>query len=113
MTPGELAAAVTDLRERGLYLYDDATDTYDLHPIVRRYCYDRLDDRAATHERFRDYFAAFPSPRKIQSLADLQPTIELYHHTVRAGRYDEACALFYDRLAIATLFSTWRVSTLH
>jgi len=104
MTPGELAAAVTDLRERGLYLYDDATDTYDLHPIVRRYCYDRLDDRAATHERFRDYFAAFPSPRKIQSLADLQPTIELYHHTVRAGRYDEACDLFYNRLEKATYY---------
>jgi tetratricopeptide (TPR) repeat protein len=104
MTPGELAAAVTDLRERGLYLYDDATDTYDLHPLVRRYCYDRLDDRAATHERFRDYFATFPSPRKIQSLADLQPTIELYHHTVRAGRYDEAFALFRDRLESPTYF---------
>jgi hypothetical protein len=28
--------------------------------------------------------------------------IELYHHTVRAGQYDEACDLFYQRLNKAT-----------
>lgn len=95
----ELAAAIADLVERGLYMHDDKTDTYDLHPVIRRYCYDRLADKPQTHARFRDYFTAFSPPQKIQTLADLQPTIELYHHTVRAGRYDEACDLFCDRLA--------------
>lgn len=104
VTEDELAAAITDLRERGLYLHDAATDTYDLHPIVRRYCYDRLSDRAATHARLATYFEKIEPPRKIQTLGDLQPTIELYHHTVRAGRYDEAFTLFRDRIDTPTYY---------
>ncbi|MGB7533056.1 MAG: hypothetical protein WA977_08815 [Halobacteriota archaeon] len=45
-----------------------------------------------------DYFAEIPVPEKIESVEDLAPVIELYYHTVRAGRYDEAEVLFYDRL---------------
>lgn len=37
--------------------------------------------------------------KKIGSLDDLQPVIELYHHTVGAGSYDEAVILFRDRIA--------------
>jgi tetratricopeptide (TPR) repeat protein len=40
-----------------------------------------------------------PEPEQVGSLDDLAPTIELYHHTVRAGRYDEAQRLYNDRLA--------------
>jgi tetratricopeptide (TPR) repeat protein len=71
-----------------------------LHPIVRRYAYDRLaaPDRAAAHTRLRDYFAAVPKPDKVTRLEDLAPVIELYHHTVRAGQLDEAFTLFRDRL---------------
>ncbi|MBI3537743.1 MAG: tetratricopeptide repeat protein, partial [Chloroflexi bacterium] len=94
----ELARAVMDLSERGLYQRDEKANTYDLHPVIRRYCYDRLSDKTATHARFVMYFEKIETPRKISSLADLQPTIELYHHTVRAGRYTEAEVLFFDRL---------------
>ena len=74
---------------------------FDLHPIVRRYAYDRLgsEESQTTHGQLRDYFAAVPPVEKVQRLEDLQPLIELYHHTVRAGQYDQACDLFYDRLA--------------
>jgi len=73
---------------------------FDLHPIVRRYAYDRLaaPERAAAHTTLRDYFGAVPAPDKVTRLEDLAPVIELYHHTVRAGQLDEACDLFYDRL---------------
>lgn len=37
-------------------------------------------------------------PQRVQRLEDLAPVIELYHHTVRAGQYDEAMRLYYDRL---------------
>ncbi len=95
----ELARTVLDLEVRGLYLRDKAANTYDLHPVIRRYCYDRLSDKTATHARLREYFATVETPEKITSLTDLMPVIELYHHTVRAGRYTEAEVLFYDRLA--------------
>ena len=75
-----------------------AAARYDLHPIVRRYAYERLADPAATHAQLAGYFEAVPRPARVQTLADLAPTIELYHHLARAGRYDEACDLFYDRL---------------
>jgi tetratricopeptide (TPR) repeat protein len=92
-------AALEDLQRRGLLQRDMKTDRYDLHPLVRRYAYDRLSDKTATHTRLRDYFAAMPVPdvKKVQSLEDLLPAIELYHHTARAGLYDEARELFRDQ----------------
>lgn len=73
--------------------------TFDLHPIARRYAYERLADRAAVHVQLIVYFEAAPEPQKITSLSDLTPTIELYHHLTRAERYDEALDLFEKRLA--------------
>ncbi len=92
-----------DLRElvaRGLLHHDTRNGRFDLHPIVRRYAYDRLaaPDRAATHTQLRDYFAAVPPPDKVTCLEDLDPVIELYHHTLRAGQLDEAYKLYKDRL---------------
>ncbi len=92
--------ALEDLRVRGLLHRDTTHNRYDLHPIVRRYCYDRLDDKTRVHARLRDYFAniSVPEADKVQSIEDLAPVIELYHHTVRAGQYYEATVLFRDRL---------------
>ena len=95
----ELKRALRELIDRRLLLHDRERGRYDLHPVVRRYAYDRLIDKAGVHSRLCDYFAAVPAPQKVQSLEDLAPVIELYHHTVRAGRYDEAHALYGDRLS--------------
>ena len=99
-------AALEELIDRALLLFDRERGRYDLHPVVRRYAYDRLADKKGVHSRLRHYFAAVPVPEedKLQSVDDLGPVIELYHHTVRAGRYDEACHLFYDRLAPDPLY---------
>jgi len=91
-------AALDELLDRGLLFFDRERGRYDLHPIVRGYAYDRLADKEGTHTRLRDYFAAMPTPEKMESLDDLVPVIELYHHTVRAGRYDGACDLLSERL---------------
>ena len=40
-----------------------------------------------------------PEAEKVTRLEDLAPVIELYHHTVRAGQFDEAFTLYRDRLA--------------
>jgi len=97
----KLDADLRELISRGLLHHDRRENRFDLHPIVRRYAYDRLAarDRAAAHEQLRDYFAAVPAPDKVTRIDDLAPVIELYHHTVRSGQLDEARTLFRDRLA--------------
>ncbi len=95
-----LDSALHDLIGRGLLHRDAKTNRYDLHPIVRRYAYDRLTaaGRVDAHTHLRDYFAAVPAPEHVQTLDDLAPVIELYHHTVRTGQLDEAWLLYRDRL---------------
>ncbi|MCP4694482.1 MAG: hypothetical protein GY859_41015, partial [Desulfobacterales bacterium] len=97
----DLDLELRDLLGRGLLNRDEKNSRFDLHPIVRRYAYDRLtgEDRADAHQQLRDYFAAVETPDKVEKIEDLNPVIELYHHTVRAGRFDKACDLFHDRLA--------------
>ena len=97
-TEKEFDDALIELKDRGLLLRDDKTNKYDLHPIIRKYCYDRLIDKKDVHTQLRDYFAKIPEPEKIESLDDLAPVIELYHHTVNSGKYDEACDLLRARL---------------
>jgi tetratricopeptide (TPR) repeat protein len=105
-TENELKAGIRELMDRGLLLFDRQRERYDLHPIVRKYAYDRLADKAGVHTRLCDYFAAVPKPdeNKIQTIEDLAPVVELYHHMVGAGRYDEARDLFRDRLHDALYF---------
>jgi len=98
-TEKEFDDALVELVDRGLLLRDIKSNKYDLHPIIRRYCYDRLMDKTGVHSKLRDYFASVPKPEKVKSLDDLAPVIELYHHTVNSGKYDEARELYRDRLS--------------
>ncbi len=103
----EFDDALIDLVDRGLLLRDLTTNKFDLHPIIRRYCYDQLTDKQRVHSLLRDYFSTVPSKKEkeIETLADLDPVIELYHHTVNSGRYDEAQELFRDRISERTYYS--------
>ncbi|MCK4735757.1 MAG: DUF4062 domain-containing protein [Methanophagales archaeon] len=88
-----------ELVDRGMLFRDEKSNKFDIHPIVRKYCYGRLKDKESVHTQLIDYFAEIPAPKKIESVDDLTPVIELYHHTVRAGRYDAALRLYRDRLS--------------
>ena len=96
----EFNGVLLELVDRGLLFREEKSDKvkFDMHPIVRRYCYDRLKDKEKVHASLIDYFAEIPIPERIESLDDLTPVIELYHHTVRAGRYDEAVFLYSERI---------------
>jgi len=104
--PPLLQDNLRDLIERGLLHFDEKNKKFDLHPIVRRYAYERLTapDRTAAHTRLRDYFAAVATPAKPQTLDDLAPVIELYHHTIQAGEFDEAYKLYKYRLNTSLYF---------
>lgn len=95
-----------DLVERGLLHFDEKNKKFDLHPIVRRYAYDRLtvSDRTIAHTHLRDYFAAVDIPAKPQTIEDLAPIIELYYHTVQAGLLDDAMDMYYHRLSRPAYF---------
>lgn len=95
-----------DFIERGLIQHTEESQQFDLHPIVRRYAYERLtgDDRTAAHTRLRDYFESVPKPERIETLDDLAPVIELYHHMVRAEQYFDAIVLYEDRLQKVVFF---------
>ena len=103
--------ALDELVDRGLLLFDAPPEggpaQCDLHPIVRQHAYGRLTDKQGVHTRLRDHFSAVPAPEdsvKVARLEDLNPIIELYHHTVRAGQLDEAFRLFRDRLSDVLYF---------
>ena len=100
----DLEGDLQDLIERGLVQREGKR--FDLHPIVRRYAYDRMgtEERSSTHGQLRDYFAAVPGVERVTTVDDLAPVIELYHHMVRAGQYDEAFELFRDRLTTALYY---------
>jgi len=104
--PYDVDTDLQDLVARGLVHHDRRANRYDLHPIVRRYAYDRLagGEREEAHRTLRGYFAAVPPPERVRTLDDLAPVIELYHHTVRAGQYDEARDLLDARLVPKPLY---------
>jgi tetratricopeptide (TPR) repeat protein len=98
----ELSVSLRRLEEDRWVLWDREQRTLDFHPVVRRYVYARLEDKLGTHTRLVDYF--HPLADKVdteaaESIADLAPVIEFYHHTVGASRYDGAQELYRDRLA--------------
>jgi tetratricopeptide (TPR) repeat protein len=95
-----LGSSLQILEIRGLLQWNREENKYYLHPLVRRYAYKRFaeSDRIATHTRLRNYFAAIDTSVKPQTIDELSPVIELYHHTVQAKKFDDAFELFEGRL---------------
>jgi tetratricopeptide (TPR) repeat protein len=97
-----LIPALSDLGDRGLLWWDRSSNSYDLHPIVRAYIEEQLDDddRVAANERVRDHFQALP-PENLESatsVEDVRRTIAIFTALVRAGRTEEACTIWSSRL---------------
>ncbi|MFT3890546.1 MAG: TIR domain-containing protein [Anaerolineales bacterium] len=110
----KLDESLQTLETRGLLSWNRQSNKYDLHPIVRRYAYQQLttSDRVIAHRRLRDYFASFPKSKHIEKIEDLMPVIELYHHTVRTGEFDEARQLFSDRLQVPLYYQIGAYQTI-
>ena len=105
--PG-LDNTLQELEDRGLIGWDKRANRYDLHPIVRGVVWNGLNEktRNGVFSSLEVHFQAVPKIedyRKVNSLEDLTPAIELYNTLIGLGRYEEACDLFYERLETATL----------
>lgn len=100
----ELRDALKEVVNRGIIFQRTEKDRdgkritiYDLHPIVRSYFYDRLSGKEGVHSNLINYYKSVPKPgifERVTSLDDFVVAIELYYHTVRAGKFNEALNLF-------------------
>jgi hypothetical protein len=87
-----------ELRGLGFLFYNEEEKHFDFHPIIRSYLYHNLTDRGEAHHQAVRYFQSMPLKEKVVTEEDLSPVIELYHHLVKAGKFDEAYDLFRDRI---------------
>ncbi|HYH87178.1 MAG TPA: DUF4062 domain-containing protein [Pyrinomonadaceae bacterium] len=104
-----LDAALTELEDRGLVGWDKRSNRYDLHPIVRGVVWGGLreDTRRGVYTSLHAHFKALPMIadwKKVNSLEDLTPAIELYNTLIGLGRYDDAFVIFRKRLEKAALY---------
>ncbi len=94
-----LVSALKDLEERGLLWWNrSSSNSYDMHPIIRSYAYERLEstDQVQANDRIRDHFQALP-PEDLQratSVEDLSQTITIFRALVGAGHLYEAISFW-------------------
>src|SRR5690606_4287026 len=97
-----------ELEDRGLLLWDRAKNRYDLHPILRSYAYEQMEEqeRRMTFRQMHSYFANLPPEDldKVERLDDLQRSLELYEVLVRLGRWDDAMDVYDKRLKVALTY---------
>jgi tetratricopeptide (TPR) repeat protein len=94
----KLVAALEDLDKRGLLWWDRSSNSYDLHPIIRAYAYEQLEDtdRVDANDRIRDHFQALPpeDPARATSVEDLSQTITIFRALIGASHLSDARALW-------------------
>ena len=89
-----------ELQGLGFLFYDEKQDRFDFHPIMRSFLYNRLTDRIKIHILAACHLKTLPKAKKIVSLDDLSPLIGLYHHLVKAEKFNEALELYQDRISM-------------
>jgi len=111
----QLGATLKDLEDRGLLWWDRSSNTYDLHPIIRAYAHEQLEDtdRIQANDRIRDHFEALPpeDPDSAASVEDLSQTITIFRALIGAGHLDEAHYL-WGRLKRALLVKVGAYATI-
>jgi tetratricopeptide (TPR) repeat protein len=106
-----------DLRELitfNLISFDAGSVSLDMHPIVRRYAYERLaePDRITTHARIAEFLGQKNrEPSNFNSLSELQPYLELYHHRVKCGDIRHAHDLYWKMQVVIRKFGCYALFT--
>jgi cellulose biosynthesis protein BcsQ len=88
----------------GFLLFYEKENSFAFNSIMRSFLYQSLTNKAAVHKLAVQYFKALPEEKKIVSLEDLAPVIELYYHLVKSGKFDKAQELFRDKINIPLFF---------
>ncbi|HZZ82885.1 MAG TPA: hypothetical protein VFE62_30575, partial [Gemmataceae bacterium] len=95
--------ALKELRDRGLLQWDRDTTSYDMHPVVRGYASDFLEDadRKQTFLAARDHFAGLPPDDlgKATELSHVAHSLEIFRCFTGAGLLDDAAQFYCGNLA--------------
>lgn len=109
-------AALADLEDRGLLQWDRAVNTYDLHPVVRAYAFDLLEEgeRVRAFGAIGNHFASRPpeNPQEATEVSQLRNSIEIVRAYTGAGRGDAAADFLRGKLSEALLFTVGAHHTL-
>ncbi len=84
---------------------DPRADAYTAHPLVRNHYLARLtagerDQAQDAHARIKEYYLELAGDTpNFPTMDDLAPLIEVVHHACRAGAYDEAWKVYWERIS--------------
>lgn len=116
---GAFEALLQHLIETRILCYDRQTHSYTTHPLIASYYYALLtqssqnhrtppvagqrggsmERRVVAHTRIKDYYLAIAGEMpRFPTLDDLAPLIEAVYHACRAGAYDEAFHIYWERI---------------
>ena len=87
--------AVEKLIDESL-LETDHKGNYWLHPLVREFAYDDLENKIEAHKVAVQYYRSQPLPEERGEKADVQSLIEACHHACMAGDYEMAADIISD-----------------
>jgi len=74
----------------------DHEGNYWLHPLVREFAYDDLENKVEVHKLAYQYYLSLPLLEKRTSREDIYPLIEAHYHACMAEDYDEALNIIFD-----------------
>ncbi|MBV9960582.1 MAG: DUF4062 domain-containing protein [Acidobacteria bacterium] len=104
-----LISALDDLEKRGLLQWDRQNNSYDLHPVVRGYAFDVLEqsERVDICDSIADHFRSKPKDRygETRTVADVQQSMNIFRALVQAGRFDQAINFYRGDFANALSYS--------
>lgn len=86
----EFEIALEELINRGMLSFSESTNTFELHPVIRIYAYERLHDKQHVHKLLYSYFLTIPIQGKLNSVEEIKPIIEILFHSLGANLYEEA-----------------------
>lgn len=100
----EFNALVKRLVNYRILRFDEKSQTYTTHPLIRNHYFALFtkgdpSQEKATHEQIKEYYLSIAGDTpKFPTLDDLKPLIEVVHHACQAGAYDEAYKIFQDHI---------------
>jgi Domain of unknown function (DUF4062) len=107
--PAKLDATIHDLENRGLLQFDQHERRYDLHPVVRGVAVGRMpgEETQELGRKVVDHFSGRPHDpwEQAETLADIEPGMEVVRVLLRMGRYEEALAAYRGDLSNALIYN--------
>lgn len=98
----ELDIAIKNLLRRGLILFSEGDEYYDLHPIVRSVVdgRTRVDQRKAIGQTMIDHLTSVQRPpfEEAETLEDVQPGVDLVRMYQHTDAYDDAADYFASNI---------------